>query len=74
MKFTYDLPHACSIYCDVNGETVMMFDKHGDRITGQAMASQLMRVFPRLTLRQARKAAEDIWQLLLKACGRPYGV
>ena len=70
MNFTYQLPHACSIYCDVNGETVMMFDKHGDRITGQAMASQLQRVFPQASLSQARKATEQIWQLLLSKCGR----
>ncbi len=74
MNFTYQLPHARSLYCDVNGETVMMFDKHGDRITGQAMAAQMMRVFPRITTRQAMKVAEEIWQLLLEACGRPYGV
>jgi hypothetical protein len=74
MKFTYQLEHAQALYCLVNQEMVIMFDKHGDRITGQAMAAQMMRVFPRITIRQARKAAAEIWQLLLEACGNPCGI
>tara|TARA_R110002012_G_scaffold319436_1_gene540009 strand:+ start:226 stop:423 length:198 start_codon:yes stop_codon:yes gene_type:complete len=63
MNFTYDFPHAASLYCDVNGNMIMLYSSEGNRHGAGWLAAQVRAAMPWISQRQASKAAAAILRL-----------
>ena len=66
MKFTYNLPHADSLFCDVNGNMIMLVSPEGNRHGASWLAAQVRTAMPWLSQRQADRAGKDILDLSKK--------
>ena len=66
MKFTYNLPHANSLFCDVNGHMIMLYSTEGNRHGAGWLAAQVRACLPWISQRQANQAGKDILQILEK--------
>ena len=63
MNFTYNFPHAASLFCDVNGHMIMLYSSEGNRHGAGWLAAQVRTAMPWISQWQANKAAADVLEL-----------